>query len=372
MKDLSPLTPEMINELGLGPEHLWFVKSLGEIFGPFETISLKNHLNSYPELLNDLYVKREHDEKWIGFWDQPLLSRRSTPKLHTIENYEGETYHVLIDGQKMGPLTFEQISHWIKDKICFSDDLISLDNGVSWNKIFTNEKFSSYFQSKAELPSSVEELQAHGEIFKNFKNHDEKENQSALASLVLGPKNIDQQLKVDDVALPVPPKFKVPYKAMGIVASVFIVLGLTLWSILKNPAQERMVLEEMDRAPAPRNRLRQRAPASFAPAQPSAPPQIEPRAQDRFRNPASTRRRHIPIIRDVHENDPREAVDTNDFPEVEADDKDNREVNLVKEPAQNADENSNEREPAMVEPKDEIAPQNEAPAEPQVEESGDF
>jgi hypothetical protein len=369
MKDLSPLTPEMIHELGLGPEHLWFVKSEGEIFGPFETISLKNHLNTYPELLNDLFVKREYDEKWIGFWDQPLLSRRSTPKLHTIENYEGETYHVLIDGQKMGPLTFEQISNWIKDKICFSDDLISLDNGVSWNKIFTNEKFSSYFESKAELPNSVEELQAHGEIFKNLKN-DEKENQSALASLVLGPKNIDQQLKVDDVALPQPPKFKVPYKAIGIVASVFIILGLTLWVNFKNPAQERIVLEEMDRAPAPQNPLRQRAPASIAPAKQTAPQPIE--QSERFRNPASTRRRNIPIIRDVHENDPREVVDTNDFPEVESDTPENREVNLVKEPAQNADENANEREPATVEPKDETAPQNEAPAEPQVEESGDF
>ncbi len=174
------------------------------------------------------------------------------------------------------------------------------------------------------------------------------------------------------MALPVPPKFKIPFKAIGIVASIFIVFGLTLWTIFRNPAQERIVLEEMDRAPAPRNPLRQRAPASFAPAQPTTPQQIEPKIQERFRNPASTRRRHIPVIKDVHENDPREAVDTNDFPEVEPENAENTEVNLVKEPAQNTDENSNEREPATVEPKDEIAPQNEAPAEPQVEESGDF
>jgi hypothetical protein len=371
MKTLTPLTEDEIKEKDYLPEQLWHVKWQGEVMGPFETTHLKSFLEEHPEFTQDLFVKRLSEDRWVGFWEQPLLLRRPQPKMNSVhELHQHERFFLIKEGQRLGPFNESFIREWIKEKKCEPHDLVSQDEGLSWTKLFQHETFGKDYQIQSELPSTVEEIAAHGEVIKPQETHD---IQNEMASLVLGPKDSEKQLIIEDVTLPDPPSFHFPWKPALLVSCLTTLFVLTLWWVVNpNSSTDKTVVED-DSAPVSFKKYRptpSRKPASIAPRLPA--PSIGRKTPLPERQPASSpRRRNIPEMREVHEREQHEPAEVVDFPEVEPAEE-AEQPNLVRQPEPRPTEDPLlEREPA-AQPVSEDDHSSETPVENQVEESGDF
>ncbi len=146
--DLKPIPPESIEELGLDTHALWQVKMGEEVYGPFETKPLENFIQENPKLMGQGFLKRWNTQNWEVFFHFDEFKSYAPEVTQTSIG----TFWVMVQGQKHGPLSQEQIESKIKQGHYLWSSDFSEDEGETWVKLSESERFSALFSEKKELP----------------------------------------------------------------------------------------------------------------------------------------------------------------------------------------------------------------------------
>lgn len=149
--DLAPLSEEQITQDGNDYNELWMIKSKdGEMFGPFDTESIKNYAAQYDHLFQDAMAYNLAQETWKNFFKVAKFQRRK-PKLVPMHSLmTTDNFIILLNGEKKGPFTLDQIQNFVDDKKIALNVQVSLDNGESWIKLFEHHAFDRRLKKNSE------------------------------------------------------------------------------------------------------------------------------------------------------------------------------------------------------------------------------
>jgi hypothetical protein len=161
--DLKPMTQETIDQMAFNNHDLWLVKINQEVFGPFETESLKHYASENAEQFDAAFATRKDQEDFKPFWSHTLFQRRA-PQLMKGDVHQGP-FWLLNDGIKKGPLSYHEIDKKLEMGLLGMTDHISIDDGHSWKKIYDIHGFDRRIHSPDELPTlPVEETFQKGKL----------------------------------------------------------------------------------------------------------------------------------------------------------------------------------------------------------------
>jgi hypothetical protein len=157
--DLQPLTEEIIAQMGFQSHDLWLVKIHDEVFGPFETESLKHYASENQAHFAEAHATRMDAQDYKPFWTHIVFQRR---KIQAIGSDPLDAPFWLIhQGLKTGPYHFRDIDKKIEMGLLVMTDHISDDNGETWKKIFEVAGFDRRSHSPDELPEAPLEESFH-------------------------------------------------------------------------------------------------------------------------------------------------------------------------------------------------------------------
>ncbi len=157
--DLQPLSDETIAEMGFQGSDLWLVRIDSIVFGPYETESLKHYVHDNEHLFENAHASRMDDPKMQPFWNHAIFQRRA-PQVVKAEQHDGP-FWVMTAGLKVGPLSYHDVDKKIEMNILGMTDHISVDDGVTWLKIFEFEGFDRRSHAPDELPIAPLESSFH-------------------------------------------------------------------------------------------------------------------------------------------------------------------------------------------------------------------
>lgn len=203
IKNLKPLSDEQIESENLSLSDLWMLQMPDKrIYGPFSTIMLKNAFHIDENLQNEAIVYNLFHEKWSKPFDNASFQRR---KLNIVDNSKQQyfQFYILSKGQKVGPLSIENIKDLLHKKELLYHEQISHD-GVTWNKVYTYEVFDRRLNRLQEqgLPFSPNDntlnniAESTSEVLKKLKEKNEQID--ALAGLAFIGHGNDKGQTIDD------------------------------------------------------------------------------------------------------------------------------------------------------------------------------
>ena len=160
--NLQALTKDDIESMGLTTHDLWMIKIDQDLFGPFESESLKNYSSQNEDLFDDALASKVDNHDFRPFWSHALFQRRS-PQLISRQSHKGP-FWILNQGQKTGPFTFQEIEKKLEIGALTLTDHISSNNGGDWTKVHEWNEFDRREQAPRELPQLPTE-----ESFQNAK-----------------------------------------------------------------------------------------------------------------------------------------------------------------------------------------------------------
>lgn len=133
---LQVLTEKQIETYKIPKEQLWYISVKGGPVGPFHRDDLRNFLDESPTFPRDTKVANYVQQVWVPLFKAPEFQRRRPQLIPRSDAVENKEFHLLQNGQKAGPFTLEHVSQKIDEKQLLITDLISIDQGESWMKIF--------------------------------------------------------------------------------------------------------------------------------------------------------------------------------------------------------------------------------------------
>jgi hypothetical protein len=225
--DLKPLDNENIHKLGYSTHDLWIVKVDNEIFGPFEIDSLQEYASKNEIEFQTAQASRMHRIDWHPFYFFAQFQNLFKNPLQ--EQVVIEKFWILVNGQKTGPLTRVDIEKKFELELVNINDLVSLDNGESWQKFYNLEGFGlgGGVDALPIPPTESSFAKAREEVQEKIESHSNFAPKLGLAGMAYlgqgneksGPKleEIDlKSLKVSDEGM--------PFKKM--IASAVVGLGV--------------------------------------------------------------------------------------------------------------------------------------------------
>lgn len=295
--DLKPLTKDFIQEMGLSNHELWVVKIGEDVYGPFDTDSLKQYASKNEELFDDALASRLDNNDLQPFFGHALFQRR-TPQILKTQSHDGP-YWIMHQGLKTGPFPKMKVEKQIEMGSLGVTDLISIDDGHSWHKVYEIGDFDRRLHSSSELPFSPLDSsfqKAKVEVMEKIERHaSELDMTEELAHVAHGAHHAKVlKLKLDEI--PVKPREEIAVSgSLKYALPVAIVVVMTLVGsgafvstdspapkVVNNtrPSQETRASNPNRRAPNPSAQPRPsempiRRPASVAPT-PSVRPQHNP------------------------------------------------------------------------------------------------
>lgn len=148
--DLKPLTEETIAQMGYNNHDLWLVKLGADVYGPYESESLKHYVLENEHLFEEAEASRADETEWKPFWAHTKFQRRK-PQAIATENHEGP-FWIMDFGLKSGPYSFREIDKKIEMGLLVMTDHLSVDEGQTWVKIYEIEGFDRRSHSPDDLP----------------------------------------------------------------------------------------------------------------------------------------------------------------------------------------------------------------------------
>ena len=110
-------------------------------------------LKSLPlDQLEGLYVRGFNDNQKILLFSHPYFQRRK-PQLvpsEALAEELSEDFHLIKNGQKIGPLTKKKVIDLIQSKEILITDMVSTNNGHTWCKLYQTEDFNRRALSEAD------------------------------------------------------------------------------------------------------------------------------------------------------------------------------------------------------------------------------
>lgn len=150
--NLEPLSKETIDKMGHNNHDLWLVKIDEEIYGPFESQTLKEYASQNETIFDQALASRLDKNDYQPFWSHAFFQRRG-PQVVKSESHAG-SFWLLYEGQKKGPFSFKEIDKKIEMNLLTMVDHISTDDGHTWKKIFEVSGFDRRTHTAAELPEA--------------------------------------------------------------------------------------------------------------------------------------------------------------------------------------------------------------------------
>ncbi|MCF8060245.1 MAG: hypothetical protein K9K67_13170 [Bacteriovoracaceae bacterium] len=161
----------------------------GEVpMGPYHGVELKKFQDEYglPEGTN------VRDAKGIGEWQEIYhhqFFQRRKPQLLNSEEFpsEIESAYILIEGQKSGPFSGQELNELIGNQEILLTDQVSFDGGRVWLKLYEYEEFDRRDHTQNSLPESPGWdifKESNTEIESELKNPtDAQQEEEAIAGL---------------------------------------------------------------------------------------------------------------------------------------------------------------------------------------------
>lgn len=151
--DLGPLSDEAIEDLSLSSDNLWMVKSMDQIFGPFDTNSLKEYAGTHQYLFEDALAQNLSEQHWKPFFQFVQFQRR-IPKLIPAQSLvSNDNFLIVQSGTRVGPLTLDELKQKVNAGLISVRSEVSVDNGDTWIKLYEHHEFDRRTRAKAgELP----------------------------------------------------------------------------------------------------------------------------------------------------------------------------------------------------------------------------
>jgi hypothetical protein len=249
--DLRPLAQETIDQIGLEKHDLWLVKIHDELFGPFETESLKQYASENQTQFDEASASRMDTIDYKPFWENPLFQRRALKPVS--ENHDGP-YWLLDNGMKSGPLSFNDIDKKIEMGLLVMTDHVSVDDGETWKKICELQQFDRRILSAEELPATPTEEVFHIgklELVEKLENSHET-TVDQLADLAhVGKHNQEAKVipfKADEVALQMPQHHEMSSSLKWAVpaAAAVVVTLLSTGYLMFNGSEETPLISEAE------------------------------------------------------------------------------------------------------------------------------
>lgn len=135
------------------------VEFRGDIIGACKSSDLKD-LNLNNQMNTDFVRLRPYgEEEFKNIFEFPLFSRRK-PQLVSVEslNNDLESVYLLKNGQKNGPFAIHDLQMMMRTREILPTDLVSLDNGQNYVKLFQVEGFDRRaLKTNHELPDALDE-----------------------------------------------------------------------------------------------------------------------------------------------------------------------------------------------------------------------
>lgn len=153
--DLKPLSENTIQKLGLSYDELWEVKIGDEVFGPFETLSLKHYSEEHIPVFEKALASKKGKEHWEKFFDITVFHKMDDLKIGS--EYHG-SFWFMIHGQKSEPVTKEDIETLIDQHKLNRHDGVSIDDGHTWTELCLCPIFSIHFVATNSLPKAPQKL----------------------------------------------------------------------------------------------------------------------------------------------------------------------------------------------------------------------
>lgn len=208
--DLLPISDEDIAKNNVELLDLWMIKSADQMYGPYDTESLKSYSASQEYLFMETDAYNLSTENWKPFFAITQFQRRK-PKLVPIQSLVTvEEFFILDNGVKKGPISLEKIKTMAEAKEISLNIQVSTDKGETWIKLFEHHEFDRRLEkNKEELPFTPDQNIFDEETKKIKKNLLEsvykKDEEDAIVGLAFIGHGNDkgQRIKVqEDVEIP--------------------------------------------------------------------------------------------------------------------------------------------------------------------------
>ena len=146
----NTLSIEEIEKQELSKEDLYEVKIGSVILGPYS----RDFLKTYTEEKNltdfNVLIKTMESILWVPILQHPsFFSGETTPP-----DSKRQSFYLLVNGRKVGPYRIEDIDFKVSNNEILFTDLVSIDAGDSWKKLYEIEGFDLRRHTEGELPSA--------------------------------------------------------------------------------------------------------------------------------------------------------------------------------------------------------------------------
>lgn len=157
---LNSLTADQVLACEVEGTALWFLKNTAdgsEKSGPYTEENLREHIQGQTNFSPDFVANKVGTEEWMTVVEIPEFKRK--PKLVSMAAMNvSSAFHLLENGQKVGPFSEAEIREKLQAKVIMFSDFISVDKGFNWLKIYELPQFDSRSPQAAEaLPLSPSE-----------------------------------------------------------------------------------------------------------------------------------------------------------------------------------------------------------------------
>ncbi len=124
--------------------------------GPIEGPELKNFLRDN-NLPTHTKIRETYESHFIPLYEHPYFQRRKPQPINsknTKKSQRDSHIYYLKDGHKTGPFSQQEVHQLLADKELLLTDMVSFNNGASWNRLFEFEEFDRRQFPQQDLPST--------------------------------------------------------------------------------------------------------------------------------------------------------------------------------------------------------------------------
>jgi hypothetical protein len=186
-KDLKSikLTKQQVESGEYQLEEIFELENEGEILGLFWQYDLKDFVQQETSFDESARIRNFGQKEWEHLFNHPFFQRRKPQLIQAVDVKTNEEFYLLEQGQKAGPYTLDEIKSRLEDKTALLTDMVSVDGGQSWGKIYEIDEFDRRRMNlNLNLPSAPEEevLRAYEDkVIEKINNQDSETD--AIAGL---------------------------------------------------------------------------------------------------------------------------------------------------------------------------------------------
>lgn len=369
--DLKPLSDQAIQELGLSGHDLWLVKIDSVVYGPYETESLRHYVKDNESLFDEALVLLSDEKEWKPFWEYTKFQRRK-PQGLVVTDYQGP-FWIMDRGQVTGPFSYNEIDKKIEMDLLSMTDRLSVDEGVTWIKIFEVEGFDRRTHDPEELPRAPINLND-SETRLSLVPEKNQINLDDIVDLVWKEQQKGKviQFKKEEITfqqeqpLMISPKLKWFVQST---AAILIVVATIIYNFTSTPNEQIASFNEEEEVETPKKKARTPG-SSYSASIPS--PSYRAPASSNYSKPASSstsRSKPVYETKKIMHEDPVEHDEYGHTDLVSENENENDRENVTQSEEHSLVDNNRRNEDKSVD-----AAMNDVPQDgvPLVEEASDF